>query len=132
MTPTAALADVVLPVTTYLETDAVHRSSNSPVVSVVQKVADCGEAWSDLRICNRLAATMGFGDRFWPDEEEALDYLLAPAGLSFAEFREVGWLPAERVYARHEEGGLRDPVREGGVALGSAGRVGVRPRSRLP
>jgi len=112
MTSTAALADVVLPVTSYLEMDAVHKSSNSPVVSVVQKVADCGEAWSDLRICSRLATAMGFGDRFWADEEEALDYLLAPAGLTFAELREVGWLPAEKVYGRHEEAGFATPSKK--------------------
>jgi len=109
MTPTAALADVVLPVTSYLEMDAVHKSSNSPVVSVVQKVAQVGEARSDLRICSGLAAALGFGDRFWDGEEEALDELLAPAGLSFEELRRVGWLPARKLYGGHEDGGFATP-----------------------
>jgi anaerobic selenocysteine-containing dehydrogenase len=97
MTPTAELADVVLPVGTYLETDAVHQSSNIPVVSVVQRVAQVGQAWSDLRICSALAARMELGDRFWTTEEEALDYLLAPSGLTFEEFRTVAWLTPHKV-----------------------------------
>jgi anaerobic selenocysteine-containing dehydrogenase len=92
MTPTAELADVVLPVATYLETDSIHQSSNEPVVSIVQKVIQVGEAWSDLRICNALAARMGFGEGFWEDEQDALDYLLRPSGLTFEEFRSVSWL----------------------------------------
>ena len=103
MTPTVELADIVLPVTTYLETDAIHQSSNAPVVSVVQKVAEVGEARSDLRICNDLAAKMGFGERFWTSEEETLDYLLEPSGLTFEELRRIGWLLPTRVESRDVE-----------------------------
>ena len=97
MTPTAELADVVLPVASYLETDAIHQSSNTPVVSVVQKVSQTGEAWSDLRICNSLAAHLGFSEHFWADEEAALDYLLSPSGITFQEFRSLAWLRPAKV-----------------------------------
>ncbi|MBM3147977.1 MAG: molybdopterin oxidoreductase, partial [Actinobacteria bacterium] len=45
---------------------------------------------------------------------------LAPAGLTFAELREVGWLPAAKVYRRHEEAGFATP--SGKVEL-SSGRL---------
>lgn len=109
MTPTAELADIVLPVATYLETDAIHQASNTPVVSVVQKVAQVGEARSDLHICNELAVKMGFGERFWASEEEALDYLLKPSGLTFDGFRRVGWLLPTKLESGDERSGFATP-----------------------
>jgi anaerobic selenocysteine-containing dehydrogenase len=112
MTPTAEMADVVLPVGTYLEGDSIHLCEGSPAVSVVQKVATVGEAWSDLHIYNELSRRLGFGDAFWPDETAALDYLLGPAGLTFEEFREVGVLPARKLYHDHEGNGFETPSRK--------------------
>ena len=109
MTPTAQMADIVLPVASYLEIDSIHMCSVKPCVSIVQKVAEVGEAWSDLRIYNELSRRMGFGDRFWADETAAADYLLAPAGLTFEEFREIGQLPATKLYRSHEADGFGTP-----------------------
>lgn len=109
MTPTAEMADIVLPVASYLETDSIHMCAVKPCVSIIQKVAEVGEAWSDLRIYNGLSKRLGFGDRFWTNETAAADYLLAPAGLTFEEFREVGVLPATRLYRSHEAEGFATP-----------------------
>jgi len=109
MTPTAEMADIVLPVATYLEADSIHLCELAPAVSVVQQVASVGEAWSDLHIYNELSKRLGFGEAFWPDETSALDYLLGPAGLSFEEFREVGLLPAHKLYREHERAGFDTP-----------------------
>lgn len=109
MTPTAEMADIVLPVTTYLEADSIHLCEWNPAVSVVQKVATVGDAWSDLHIYNELSQRLGFGVAFWPDEPSALNYLLGPAGLTFEEFREVGLLPARKLYRDHERNGFDTP-----------------------
>jgi anaerobic selenocysteine-containing dehydrogenase len=109
LTPTAEMADIVLPVTTYLEMDAIHICEVAPTVSVVQKVAQVGEAWSDLHIYTELARRLGFGDAFWADDVAAADYLLRPAGLTFAELRAVGQLPAQKVYRSHEQDGFQTP-----------------------
>jgi anaerobic selenocysteine-containing dehydrogenase len=109
MTPTAEMADIVLPVASYLEADSIHLCAVKPCVSIVQKVAEVGEAWSDLRIYSELSRRMGFGDQFWPSEVAAADYLLAPAGLTFAEFREIGLLPAAKLYRSHEASGFDTP-----------------------
>ena len=53
MTPTAALADIVLPAASYLETDARGRSRGSPglpCLEAQQKVVQIGECRSDLEI----------------------------------------------------------------------------------
>lgn len=47
MTPTAMLADVVLPAATYLEFDSVEQPWTFPIASVQQKVAQVGQSWSD-------------------------------------------------------------------------------------
>lgn len=117
MTPTAEMADIVLPVTTYLETDSIHLCAVKPCVSVIQKVAEIGEAWSDLRIYSALSQRLGFGDGFWATETAAADYLLAPAGLTFDEFREVGQLLATPRYRSHETDGFDTP--SGKVELAS-------------
>jgi anaerobic selenocysteine-containing dehydrogenase len=127
MTPTAELADIVLPVATYLETDGVHQSSNTPVVSALRKVAQVGEAWSDLRICNELAAKMGFGERFWASEEEALDYLLEPSGLTFEEFRRAGWLLPTKAGSRDEEQAFSTPSGKVELSSGQLAEWGFDP-----
>ena len=109
MMPVAEMADVVLPVATYLETDAIHLCDPSPCISVLQKVAQVGEAWSDLHIYNELSRRLGFGEAFWPSETEALDYLLKPIGLTFEEFRRVALLPATKLYRDHERHGFDTP-----------------------
>ena len=109
MTPTAALADIVLPVATYLELDSLHESEYAPTVNVIQKVVEIGECWSDLKIYNELANRMGLGQHFWENEIQALDFLLKPAGLTFAEFRKVGVVTGSKQYRKHEKSGFNTP-----------------------
>lgn len=84
MTPTAALADIVLPAASYLEYDSIE------VAQVQQKVAQIGECRSDYEMISGLAEKLGLGDYFWENEEQCLDNILKPAGLTFDEFRTVG------------------------------------------
>ena len=127
MTPTAEMADILLPVTSYLETDSVHLCAVKPCVSIVQKVAEVGEAWSDLHIYNELSRRMGFGEAFWPSETAAADYLLAPAGLTFDEFREIGVLPATKLYRSHEAAGFDTPSGKVELASGRLAEWGFDP-----
>ncbi len=109
MTPTAELADIVLPVATYLEVDSLHESEYSPSVGVIQKVAQIGECWSDCKICNELANHMGLGNYFWEDDKQVLDFLLKPAGLTFDEFRAVGVISGRKQYRNYETNGFNTP-----------------------
>ena len=105
MTPTAALADVVLPVTSYLEHDSVvciRNEGRRTLVQVQQKVEQIGECRSDYEILNGLAARLGLSSYFWENEEHCLDAILKPAGITFQEFRKIGMLPATTLYRAHE------------------------------
>lgn len=102
MTPTAALADIVLPVATYLEYDSVSAPPNLPVAQVQQKVAQIGESWSDVKILNELAKRVGAGKYFWDNEEQCLDALLVPAGITFQELKKIGRMSSSPRYGSYE------------------------------
>ncbi|GAH61007.1 unnamed protein product, partial [marine sediment metagenome] len=78
MTPTASLADIVLPVSSYLERNSMKEALDYPVAEVEQKVAEVGECRSDYQILSELAKRLGLGRYFWDTEEECLDFLLKP------------------------------------------------------
>ena len=107
MTPSAELADVVLPAATYLEVDDV--AFRSPFVQARQKVAQIGEAWPDKKMINELAKKLGLGAYFWDDVDQALSLILKPMGLTFSNFREIGSFTAAREYRRHEREGFGTP-----------------------
>ena len=94
MTPSAMLADIVLPVSTYLEFDSVEQPWTFPVAAVQQKVARVGESWPDGKILNELTKKLGFHDYAWADMQEPLNRILQTAGITFEEFRKIGYLSA--------------------------------------
>lgn len=99
MTPTAALADVVLPAATYLEFDSLVTPPYSyPVTSVQQKVTRVGDCRSDYEILSGLAARLSLGEYFPGSQGQCLDTVLEPAGLSFDEFRKIGIIPGGKQY----------------------------------
>lgn len=109
MTPTAALADIVLPVGTYLEFDNIVAPPYYPVAQVQQKVAQVGECRSDYDIVKGLADRLDLGELFWESQEECLNYVLKPAGLTFEEFKRIGVLVGRKEYRRHERDGFPTP-----------------------
>ncbi|UCD70661.1 MAG: molybdopterin-dependent oxidoreductase [Syntrophobacterales bacterium] len=109
MTPTAALADIVLPVGTYLEFDNIAAPPYYPVAQVQQKVAHVGDCRSDYEILRDLAHRLDIGEYFWESEKDCLDYILQPAGLTFEEFRHIGVLQGQKEYSKHERDGFATP-----------------------
>jgi anaerobic selenocysteine-containing dehydrogenase len=113
MTPVGALADVVLPSVTYLEFDSIVAPPYSDsVVCVQQRVARTGESRSDYEILRDLARKLGIGKDFWDREEEALDFLLKPVGITFSEFRTIGFLRGTKLYREHERTGFPTPSKK--------------------
>lgn len=112
MTPTAGLADIVLPVASYLEFDSIATTPYSPVVQVQQRVAQIGECRSDYQILSELAKRLGLGEYFWDSEEQCLDAILKLAGLTFEEFRKVGAILAIKHYRSYELSGFETPSRK--------------------
>lgn len=94
MTPTAELADIVLPVTTPFESEALkigfeYSQEAQSLVQLRQPlVSPQGEARSDLQIVFDLATRLGLGAHFWDgDIEAAFRHQLAPSGITLDELR---------------------------------------------
>jgi len=107
MTPTAALADMVLPVASYLEFDSIVTPPYSyPMTLIQQKVTRIGECRSDYEILAGLAKKLDLGEYFWEREAQCLDYVLRPTGLSFEEFKKIAIIPGSRQYRNYEKEGF--------------------------
>ena len=110
MTSTAALADMVLPVATYLEFNSIVIPPYSyPTTLAQQKVTRIGDCRSDYEILRDLASRLGQGKYFWDTEEECLDHILAPSGITFNEFRRIGVLSGNKQYRSYESQGFATP-----------------------
>ena len=109
MTPTADLADIFLPAGTWLEQDHVADNwKRHGYVLARQKCVQVGEAWQDHKIFLELGKKMG--QDWWDTVADALDYLLEPSGLTWEEFKKVGYLKGEMVYHKYKERGFSTPT----------------------
>ena len=127
MTPTAALADVVLPVSGYLEHDDAVVALNGSLVQAQQKVAQVGECRSDYEIISGLARKLGLGEYFWDSEEQCLDAILEPAGLTFRELKQVGVLSGIKQYRKYLAAGFETPSRKVELYSGQLEEWGFDP-----
>ncbi len=114
MTPTAALADIVFPAASYLESDGIQMPPppGSFMAQVQQKVAQVGDCRSDIEIVNGLAKHLGLGEYFWDSAEGFWDYVLSKTGLTFQEFKKKGRLMADKgalTYKKYEKRGFKTP-----------------------
>jgi anaerobic selenocysteine-containing dehydrogenase len=122
MTPTAELADIVLPVTTPFESEAlkIGFEYSQEAQSLVQLrkplVAPRGEARSDLQIVFDLATRLGLGADFWDgDIEAAFRHQLAPSGITLEELRahpEGVRVRLTTRYRKYADSGFRTPSRK--------------------
>jgi len=112
MTPTAALADIVLPVATYLELDGVDvlkKHMGMSYLQLQQKVAQIGECWPDVKILIELAKRLGLAEYFWEDIPHFLDAFLEPAGMTFEEFRQQVRIAGTKRYRQYLKNGFNTP-----------------------
>ena len=111
MTPTAELADLVLPASSWLERNNIISSfQTSPTYTIVQRrAAALGEARSDIDIICDLARYLGVGEHFWKNDEELFDVLLSPLGISFRQLAEKKRLYAPLQYRQYNQKGFNTP-----------------------
>ena len=113
MTPTAELADVVLPVASCFEREAlrigfdVSPEAQSHAQFRPAVVSPLGEARPDTDIVFDLAARLGLGAQFWDgDIEASYRHQLAPLGITLEQLRAAPSglrLPLQTRYAKHAE-----------------------------
>jgi anaerobic selenocysteine-containing dehydrogenase len=92
MSPTAEIADLILPVAHWLETDDILDMHPRFMIGAINRVVDPpGEAWPDNQIFNELGKRLA--PQYWFDDvEEMLDYELRKANLAWKEFGKMGFL----------------------------------------
>ncbi|HVL55030.1 MAG TPA: molybdopterin-dependent oxidoreductase, partial [Burkholderiaceae bacterium] len=121
MSPTAQLADIVLPVTSPFESEGlkIGFEVDADAQSLVQLrkpvVPPRGEARSDVEIIFALAKALGLGEHFWGgDIEAAQNARLAPTGLTLDALRskpEGIRAPLQSRYRKFEANGFATPTR---------------------
>jgi anaerobic selenocysteine-containing dehydrogenase len=111
LTPTAELADIFLPAGTWLEQNHVADNwKRHGFILARQKAVEIGECWQDHKIFMELGKRMG--QKWWDTVEESLDYILEPAGLTWEEFKQRGYLQGEMKYYKYREKGFSTPTKK--------------------
>jgi anaerobic selenocysteine-containing dehydrogenase len=112
MTPTAELADVVLPAATWLEMDYIGDFwKRHGYILPRRKAVQVGECRSDHEMLNELAHRVGQGEHWWEDFHGALDWILEPLGMTWKEFMDRGEdLRGEVRYRKYKSRGFSTPT----------------------
>jgi anaerobic selenocysteine-containing dehydrogenase len=121
MTPTAALADLVLPVSTGWEREGLRAGFDCSLEAQFHiqlkpaVIPPLGEARGDREILFALAPRVGLGELFFGgDGDAAWRAQLAPLGVTLEQLRaapEGLRLPGAPAYRRHEAAGFATPTR---------------------
>jgi thiosulfate reductase/polysulfide reductase chain A len=119
LTPTAELADYVLPVASWLEKPLC--STYEDFVDVVyggeRAIPPLGERKDDFTIWRELGIRLG-QEEYWPwkTQEEAIAYQLKPLGITYGQFINVGCIRGDvREFKNYERNGF--PTATGKVEL---------------
>ncbi len=114
MTPTAQLADIVLPAATNLEFDDIgHYGLPHGFILARPKIVDPpGECWPDSLILNELGKKMGLDHLFWSNQRTLLDDILKPAGITYDDLKEMGIFKGKWTYRSYEEKGFNTPSKK--------------------
>jgi len=112
LTPTAELADVVLPAATWLElTYLGGYFLRHGYLFPRKKIVQIGECWQDQKMFNELGKRLGQKD--WFDKvEDAWDYILEPTGLTWEKAKEMPYIKGETEYRKYERKGFSTPTRK--------------------
>jgi thiosulfate reductase/polysulfide reductase chain A len=110
MTPTAQLADYVLPAASWLERPMC--STQEDFTDVVwggdRAIPPLGERKDDYTFFRDLALATGQSQSDWPWRtlEEVIAYRLKPLGITYEEFARTGYILGTRKYKKYEEEGF--------------------------
>ena len=131
MTPTAMLADYVMPGDVFSERNHIADSwAWTSNLTLSEAVADAPEqSSSTFRFWTDLAHAMGFGDRFpWDSLEEVIAYRLEPSGMTFEEFRAAKYLDVQPPkYRKYRKTGFATPSGKVELASSILGDLGFDP-----
>ena len=114
MTPTAEIADYVLPAATWMERDDLCNALYPNYVSARQRVVEpVGESWHDMKISIELVKRVPWADKKflpWDSVEEFNDSMMRDTGFSFDELKERSCVTTPMTYRKFEKEGFKTPT----------------------
>jgi anaerobic selenocysteine-containing dehydrogenase len=132
--PTAGtqLADIVLPIASWLERRMLFTESGELVKLVEPAIEPVGESWPEWKIYSELAQRLGFGELFWDgDMEKCLNYRLEPLGITCDDLRQhpEGIKPPlpPRPEKGYEKAGFQTPSGKVEIASSTLAEHGLEP-----
>jgi anaerobic selenocysteine-containing dehydrogenase len=128
MTPTAALADYILPAASWPEVDQViaYPLVARNVAMAQQKVIQVGQCRQDEWMMDELSKRLNL-----PGSEESLedimDYQLHSLGITFQDLKRQGFVYPPHQYKKYEKDGFRTPSKKVELYSKSLERMGYDP-----
>lgn len=114
MTPTAELADYILPATTWLERDECCDAQYMNCIAARQKaLGPLYESRDDVQMAIDLVKGIPWADRKylpWESVEEFNDFRVQGMGMTFEEFKEKGYVSVDLSYKQYEKKGFNTPT----------------------
>jgi anaerobic selenocysteine-containing dehydrogenase len=129
MTPTAAMADIVFPVAHQYEmNDIGHYGIGHGMILARPKIVEPPEeCWPDIKIMNELGKRVSPPEHWHADFEDFLEDVVRPAGLTYSQFVEKGFLKGPDRFKLHEEKGFRTPTGKVELKLSTADKFKLKP-----
>jgi len=129
MTPTAAMADIVFPVAHQYEmNDIGHYGIGHGMILARPKIVEPPEeCWPDMKIMNELGKRVSSPDLWHNDHEEFLEDIVRPAGMTYREFVEKGYLKGPDRFRTYEEKGFSTPTGKIELSLSTAEKFKLKP-----
>ena len=129
MTPTAAMADIVLPVAHQYEMNDIghYGIGHGMILARPKLVEPPEECWPDIKIMNELGKRVSTPENWHDDFEEFLEDVVKPAGLTYREFADAGYLKGPDRFKLHEEKGFRTPTGKVELKLSTAEKYKIKP-----
>jgi anaerobic selenocysteine-containing dehydrogenase len=129
MTPTAAMADIVLPAATHFEfNDIGHYGLGHGYILARPKVVDPpGGCWPDIKILNELGKILT-PEKYWFESHQGLlESVLSPTNLSYKTFANAGYLKGPERFQKFKTDGFRTPSGKVELYLSTADKQGLEP-----
>jgi anaerobic selenocysteine-containing dehydrogenase len=122
MTPTAAMADIILPAATQFEmNDIGHYGIGHGYILARPKVVEPPEeCWPDMKIMNELGKLISPPELWHDDYNKFVEDVVRPAGLTYEQFVEKGYLKGPNRFKSYEEKGFKTPTGKVELSLSTA------------
>ncbi|MDH7478940.1 MAG: molybdopterin-dependent oxidoreductase [Syntrophomonadaceae bacterium] len=129
MTPSASMADIVLPVAHQYEmNDIGHYGIGHGMIFARPKIVDPpAECWPDMKILNELGKRVSPPELWKEDYEEFLEDVVRPADLTYQEFVARGYLKGPDRFRSYLEKGFRTPTGKVELRLSTAEKFKLKP-----